>query len=114
MPALYDIAPNLQALAVVPDSESRLDNPELIDASSLRKLPIVNSLSLEPATSDGLNALLETLPQSRDVVVLLDPAGHCLWAQSGIPLATDTALLTTALTRNLQAMAPSDAMDQGV
>ncbi|KAK4499916.1 hypothetical protein PRZ48_008102 [Zasmidium cellare] len=117
LPALYDIAPNLQALAVIPDVESSLDHPELIDPACLRILPMVNFLSLSDTTSDRLNALLDALPHSRNIVLLLDPAGHCLWS-SDVPdfnsVDKTSQLLGTALKRNLQAMAPSDAMDQGV
>lgn len=108
---------------MVPDSDSRLDHPELISPSLLRTLPIVNTLSLESTTSDRLNTLLQMLPQPRDVVILLDPKGECLWASCDYP-AVDSVIEVAAhvqnnlrqvlLTQNLRANAPGDVMDQGL
>lgn len=99
-----------------------MDNPELIDAASLRILPIVNTLSLESSTVDQLNTFLESLPQPRDVVVLLEPSGLCTWTSALAQVSSEESeaeihirgLLSTALTQNLQSIAPSDVMDQRV
>lgn len=135
LPQLYQVAPTLQALALTANPAVRMGELERI-------LPVHSMLDLRSEAVERLETFLNMSSQQADVVVLVNPAGECTWANDpalSVGTSVSGAIAETAmtgswtvaghkagshhqkylradmglaLTKHLRQMAPSEAMDQ--
>jgi hypothetical protein len=88
LPSLYDIAPNLQALAIADDL---LDAITIPGQSLLRKLPLVTTAGMEVSIVEEFRAFHQDICNNKDCIVAIDPRGVCVWHSAKTTLGTIAA-----------------------
>ncbi|KAK5123989.1 hypothetical protein LTR85_002186 [Meristemomyces frigidus] len=119
LPALYGVAPNLQALAVVTGMPEHPVGPT---QELARVMPATTLSGLQEDTVDQLQHFARALPGPTDSIVVIDPSGTCVWTSDELEVDDSCPVrgaawlrsdLERALVRVLNAFAQPELMDEG-
>ncbi|KAK4546152.1 hypothetical protein LTR36_002289 [Oleoguttula mirabilis] len=118
LPALYNVAPNLQAIAVI---TQRLEEAARPDQGLMRVMPARNLNGLQESTIDDLQQFAQAVPGSADSIVVVSPIGACVWTSDELQVNDSapvrgadrlTSDLERALIRVLTKFAQPELMDE--
>ena len=116
LPSLYSIDPSLQALTITSSPDADME-----DKSFEQAVPIFAFHNLEEQIADDIRTFVKRLPDSEDVVVVVDANGVCRWSSNELevdpcPVRGAAWLkwdLERALLRVLTGNSTDMLMDQG-
>lgn len=118
LPALYGVAPDLQALAIVLGQSGQLVGPS---QDLARVVPVTTLSGLQEDTVDNFLLFVQALPGPADSVVAIDPSGACVWTSGELQIDDSCPVrgaawlksdLERALVRVLTGFRQPDLMDE--
>ena len=112
LPVLYNVAPALQALALLTGSSIEPAGP---GRDLARVIPITSLSGVQERTVADFQDFVEALDGDSDVVVMIDADGSCIWTSDGLQSGDGylTIELEQALLRIVGHPPRDDLMDEG-